>query len=135
MSQKSVTEQLDHFKANGISRDPKRVQEVLDWQDVIGTKTSKGITALWESLEEEHRTIFIWACGATLSPQMLYVVVKCTFGHDCKLALLKSLEKEFEEVQRQEMAVGEARHKLEREQAEFLKDKCKMSRIRAVLEE
>ena len=69
-ARKPVLEQLKNFKDNGISRESKRINEILDWQDEIGLKTNMQITELWDTLPNDFRNIFIWVCAATLSPEM-----------------------------------------------------------------
>ena len=79
LRKEKILEKLDDFKKNGVRTTTKTsMQEICNFQDLIGTANYKEIFEIYESLTQEQRRTFIWVCTCTLSPESCEEIIKQT---------------------------------------------------------
>ena len=67
MNTERADELLKKFK-NGISHDPKKgLDDILDWQDVIGHSSMQEIAEFEGALDQDEKKHFVWVNFLTLS--------------------------------------------------------------------
>lgn len=55
-----LIDMLAYFKVNGVSYDPKKLQPVLDYQNLIGCSSIAEIADMYNALDTELKRTFDW---------------------------------------------------------------------------
>ena len=76
ISEPRAKELIKHFIDHGISHDPKKLEPVLEFQDIIGRATSKSLAEFEAKMDEAERRSFFWVCANTLGMDTFLDVVK-----------------------------------------------------------
>jgi len=88
---------LEHVRKVGVSHDPSNgLQATLDFQDAIGTASLPEIYEVYKDLSVPDRRTFVFACTASLCPEMAEEVIKETVVRFMRWRELQSMNAEFE---------------------------------------
>lgn len=84
MNTEKMTELLKHFQVHGISHNPKRgIDQVIEFQDIIGRATQTEIADYEKSLDTERRGLYFFACMNCLSTDSAIGILKIYIRRRC----------------------------------------------------
>ena len=76
MNKTELLTMLNNFKKNGISHDKKRLQEVLDFQDIIGRSSFNDILESYAAMDHTEKGTFLWATCTCLAKDTFLEIIK-----------------------------------------------------------
>ena len=78
MKEERAIELLTKFHTNGIHKAGEGLQDVLEWQDIIGQASPKEIVIFESGLPQRMRELFVWVNFNTLSYDMALTILSAT---------------------------------------------------------
>jgi hypothetical protein len=96
MNHEKLNELMNKFKSHGINKEHKKgLQDVIDWQDVIGRSNAKGWRDAWTTFDQQKKELFTWANFVCLAYDSALEVFKQTAGAAYKNKLAETMELEL----------------------------------------
>ena len=125
---------LEDFKKNGIRQGTKTgLQNVIDYQDLIGRATNDEIYEAWGQLNAFERNLFTWACACCLSQETVSSVVNYTLGKDARRRVLKDLEDRYADLEKSENALAARTRSVEAREKEIAATVAAQKQIQDIL--
>lgn len=125
---------LEVFQNSGISHAGKGLENVLAFQDVIGTSTNNDLVIAWKKMDESLKRVFIWSVTSTCGFEIAQNIIDWTMGFDLKKRVQKIYDEDFEKLEMEWNALHQAQAEFQKEKEHANSMQVKMNQILAIIE-